>query len=103
LTHSYLNNPLTSKGLLQQALLDLGTGTKKAGHFSVLRVLVTYPSAPNPRILAELADEDEDRHPAATVDVEKLAKGDLQHGYLESLKLRLQDTAMKRRGGQATK
>jgi hypothetical protein len=63
----------------------------------VLRVLMAYPTMPNPLILAELADEDKDRHPAATMNVEKFAKGDLQLGYLHSLKLRLQDAAIKRK------
>ena len=61
---------------LREALKDnLGKGNPKAGTYSVLRTLISYPAQHDRQTIEYLARVDTGRHPAATVKMTKLAEG----------------------------
>ncbi|KIM30017.1 hypothetical protein M408DRAFT_100189, partial [Serendipita vermifera MAFF 305830] len=82
---------------LQEALRSLGPGTTKAGEYGVLRVLIAHPGSVDLAVLAELANSDTSRHPAATVDVTALATCLSERETLTSLSLILQEAAIERK------
>lgn len=81
----HLKDPQTTQQLLY-ALKDLGTGSTKAGRFSVLRVLAAFPAEPHLDTLTKLVNADKNRHPAAILDVNSLATHRSEKGILELLK-----------------
>jgi hypothetical protein len=82
---------------LQDALRDLGPATDKAGALGVIRVLMSYPAKPHLDTLTKVTNVDVSNHPAATVDVESLAKHPSDQELLESLKLRVSAAAQRKR------
>ena len=55
---------------MEDAIKDLGNGTKKAGHCRVLRVVFSYPSIPDSNALEKAAKWN---HPLAIVPLSLLA------------------------------
>ncbi|KIM25388.1 hypothetical protein M408DRAFT_210132 [Serendipita vermifera MAFF 305830] len=84
-TAKHPRDPQTTQNLLD-ALKDLGTGSDKAGRFSVLRVLATFPAKPDFDTLTELVKADTNEHPAALLNVELLATHPSEKELFESLR-----------------
>jgi hypothetical protein len=79
------------------ALKALGPNSVKAGEFSVLRVLATFPATPHADTLTNLVEADKSKHPAATLNVESLATQPPAKEILESLRQGVVEAAIRNR------
>jgi len=78
-------------------LESLGTGSPKAGEFSVLHVLTTYPVKPHAATLKGLIEANESKHPVVTLDMSTLATHYSEEQALLSLEQRVVQAALQRK------
>jgi len=89
---SHLKNPERT-GELLTALKNLGPVSAKAGDFGVLRVLASYPAVHHAATLSQAVEDDQSRHPGATLDMTSEALAPQVVEYLQCLEQRVVQVA----------